>query len=220
MSISIIIPVYNGERYIEEAIQTVLEQTSSCIHEIFIIDDGSTDGTATVAKQFAQIQYLYQEHKGVARARNLGVESATGKWIAFLDADDLWDPTKIEKQHALLQKQDLDFVYCYTQQFQCPNSSQKNVKSKKIMPGYYASSFMGKKDAFERVGFFDEKLPIGEFIDWYSRSRALQMKEEMLDDILTYRRIHDTNMTVQKQKNFHQYAITLKKHLNRKRAVQ
>ena len=110
-SISVIIPSYNSSAYILEAIESVLNQTYNRAEnsrlEIIIIDDGSTDDTKAVLKPLIdqkKILYIFQENGGQAKARNSGILQATGKYIAFLDADDVWAPTKTEEQLSLLVK--------------------------------------------------------------------------------------------------------------------
>ena len=96
--VSVVIPVFNGEAFLREAVQSVLAQKYSPI-EIIIVDDGSTDGTATVARSLPEtVRYLHQTNKGPAAARNRGIEHAQGSLIAFADADDLWPADKLELQ--------------------------------------------------------------------------------------------------------------------------
>jgi glycosyltransferase involved in cell wall biosynthesis len=94
---SVIIPTYNYARYLSEALDSVLAQTLSP-HEIIVIDDGSTDHTAEIAARYARrITYIQQANRGVPAARNSGIARATGNWLAFLDADDLWEPDFLER---------------------------------------------------------------------------------------------------------------------------
>ena len=98
--VTCVIPVFNGERYLSAAIESVLNQTTGA-PEIIVVDDGSTDSTALVARQFAgHVRYLCQSNSGPASARNHGVEAAAGEFIAFLDADDLWTARKTQLQLA------------------------------------------------------------------------------------------------------------------------
>src|SRR5215203_2881736 len=98
--VSAIIPVYNSERYLAEAIESVLVQTYPS-HEIIVVDDGSIDGSAQVAKRFGSaVRYVFQRQAGVGAARNHGVELAEGRFFAFLDADDLWTKDKLQLQLA------------------------------------------------------------------------------------------------------------------------
>src|SRR5215203_2066024 len=97
-TVSVVIPVFNGERFIAEAIQSVLDQTFRDF-EMIVVDDGSTDATERIVRQFSgSLSYHRQENSGVGVARNLGVECSKGEWIAFLDADDVWYPTKLADQ--------------------------------------------------------------------------------------------------------------------------
>lgn len=101
---SVIIPAYNGDRYIEEAIEGILAQTYSN-YEIIVVDDGSTDNTKAVVQQYgAKIKYFTQHNQGVASSRNLGLSKAKGEYIAFLDQDDVFLPHKLESQVALLEQ--------------------------------------------------------------------------------------------------------------------
>jgi len=108
---SVIIAVYNGEQTIARAIRSVLDQSYSP-HEVIVVDDGSSDGTAEQVKSFAGVvKYIYQQNAGVAAARNAGVEAAQGDWLAFLDADDYYYPERLRWQAELLQRDPgLDFM--------------------------------------------------------------------------------------------------------------
>lgn len=104
LQISVIIPAYNAQNYIARAINSVLKQTLPPA-EIIVIDDGSTDNTTQQAQTFGKkIKYLYKENGGVASARNLGIKIAQYNWIAFLDADDQWLETKLQRQTEILKR--------------------------------------------------------------------------------------------------------------------
>jgi glycosyltransferase involved in cell wall biosynthesis len=111
--VSVVIPVFNGEHFIGDAIQSALDQTFRDF-EIIVVDDGSTDGTERIVRQFSgALSYHRQENSGVGAARNLGVALAKGEWIAFLDADDIWYPQKLSDQVDFTSTHpELSFVYC------------------------------------------------------------------------------------------------------------
>ncbi|MBI4573499.1 MAG: glycosyltransferase family 2 protein, partial [candidate division NC10 bacterium] len=99
--VSVILPVYNGERFLAAAIASILAQDYQPI-EVIVVDDGSTDGTAAIARSFQGVRYLYQPNQGPAFARNAGIAVARGAFIAFLDADDLMVPTRLSVQAGYL----------------------------------------------------------------------------------------------------------------------
>lgn len=129
--VSIIMPVHNGEKTIGESIESVLAQTYSD-WELIIIDDCSTDGTNKIVEQYkdARISYFYlPKNQGVANARNEGISRANGRYIAFLDSDDLWMPEKLEHQMAFMRDNCYGFSYTEYRQFtNRPNDAGKNIR--------------------------------------------------------------------------------------------
>ena len=112
--ISIVVPVYNAEKFIEETVTSVMNQTL-LEWELLLVNDGSTDGSAKVLEELAEkdarIRTIHIENGGAARARNIGTEQAKGRYLAFLDADDLWEPKKLEKELAFLREHEAAFVF-------------------------------------------------------------------------------------------------------------
>src|SRR5436309_7380613 len=111
--VSVIIPVFNGERYIRQTIESVLAQTYRDF-ELLVIDDGSTDGTAEAVKEYEKdLRYVHQGNGGASKARNQGIRFSQGKYIAFLDADDLWEPEKLTIQVEFLERNPkIGLVHC------------------------------------------------------------------------------------------------------------
>ena len=115
---SVVIPAFNASRYIRQTLESVLAQTYQTI-EVIVVDDGSSDGTADIAEEFvkrdARFQLLRQTNAGVGAARNTAIRKARGKYIAPLDADDLWSPEKLEKQVACMERSGTEtgLVYCW-----------------------------------------------------------------------------------------------------------
>src|SRR2546422_11221830 len=116
LCVSVVIPVYNGEQYLADAIQSVRDQTYQNF-EVIVVDDGSTDGSAEVAQRFGEaIRYVHQANGGVCKARNTGIAAAQGGYVAFLDQDDLWLPDKLATQVAYLDSHpEVGGVYCQCQ---------------------------------------------------------------------------------------------------------
>ncbi|HMK25851.1 MAG TPA: glycosyltransferase [Chitinophagaceae bacterium] len=113
--VSVIIPVYNGERYVEETIRSVFDQTFQDF-EIIILNDGSTDSSAEIIKRLqeedSRIIYISKPNTGVSDTRNIGISKARGKYLAFLDADDVWKPVNLEKKIIALKDSGKKWVFC------------------------------------------------------------------------------------------------------------
>lgn len=222
LPISVIIPVYNGERYLAEAITSVLRQ-SLLPTEIIVVDDGSTDGSAAVAAGFGgRVRVNTQPNAGPAAARNLGVQMAHGDLLAFLDADDLWLPDKLTRQLAYLQADPrLDCVFGQVEQFISPDGSAAQraaLPPQPIMNGLHVGTMLIWRRAFMAVGPFATTWTIGEFIDWYGRAQTRGLHAAVLPEIVMRRRWHDANLTRRTQAQRNDYAKVLKRHLDAKRA--
>ena len=215
-SIATIIPAYNCERYLAEAIESVLAQNHRPL-EIIVIDDGSTDDTAKIANRFARaIQYCYQANGGIGSARNHGLELAHSDFIAFLDADDLWVEGKLELQmRALNDNRELEAVFGLVQQFEDGSGGATNVGVP--MAGQLASSMLIRRESFDRVGAFRTDIKLGEFVDWYMRANEKGLRSQMLAEVVLRRRIHDANAGVRHRDSSGDYARLLKDALDRRR---
>ncbi len=221
--ISIIIPVFNAERYLAEAIESVLMQTVKPL-EIIVVNDGSTDESEKVANTFKNdICYLLQENKGASAARNLGINLAKGSLLAFLDADDFWVSNKLEEQLRALEKNpELDMVFGNVEQFVSPELDAENINrlrsELKIIPGYLVGTMLIKRESFQQVGPFKENLQLAEFIDWFSRVKEMKLHYKTLQEVVLKRRIHTTNQGLYKRQHMKDYTRVLKAALDRRRA--
>ena len=223
--ISVIIPVYNYDRYLSEAIESVLSQTYHHLEPI-VVDDGSTDQSGEVARSFAArgVRYCHQLHAGIGPARNKGVEFSQGDFLAFLDADDRWPPDKTERQlRAFEGDPTLEMVFGQAMQLQNGPEWESGVRNTELVvagmvPGMVPGTMLIKRDAFSRVGKFHGEWKVGEFIDWYARAVELQICSLVLPDLLLWRRIHDSNQGVRERQSVSDYARVLKAKLDRKRA--
>ncbi|MBD2182999.1 glycosyltransferase family A protein [Aerosakkonema funiforme] len=221
--VSVIIPVYNCEKYLAEAIESVLAQTYQPL-EIIVIDDGSTDGSAEVAKRFGTtVQYCFQANSGTAAARNRGIELAKGDFFAFLDADDLWIEDKLTNQMAAFTNNpNLDVVYGQVQQFISPDLGE-NLKAKledspKLVPGHIPSALLIKRDSLFQVGLFETQWRLAEFASWQIRVTELGLQTMMLPNLVAKRRLHETNKGIKQREYQTEYVQILKASLDRRRA--
>ena len=102
-TVSVIIPAFNAEAHLGKCLSSIASQACDCRIEMIVIDDGSTDDTARIARSFPDVTLIQQQNQGPAAARNRGLEAATGELIAFLDSDDLWPAGKLEEQLRILK---------------------------------------------------------------------------------------------------------------------
>ncbi|MES2767720.1 MAG: glycosyltransferase [Bdellovibrionota bacterium] len=188
--ISVVIPVYNGAKYVEQTIQSVLEQSHKDF-ELLIVNDGSTDSTQAILEKYKtnpQVQIFTKTNGGLSSARNLGIQSARGEFISLLDADDLWESTKLEAQVKKIKELDNDFGIIYTdcnyvdtKDQLLPNESEYyhldtaikgNVYEKLIVKNQICgsgSAVLIPKKVFDAVGLFDENLKSCEDQDMWLR---------------------------------------------------
>lgn len=222
--VSVIIPVYNCEQYVAQAIESVLKQNYRPI-EIIVVDDGSTDGSAGVARRFnPYVRYHFQSNSGAGAARNRGIELATGSYLAFLDADDIWSEEKLTLQMAVFKnKSQFDMVFGHVRQFFSPELEDE-LKKRLALPveissGHHVGTMLIKRDSFFRVGMFATDLKIGEFVDWHAKATDLGLRSILLPEVLMKRRIHANNTVVHGRQHQADYVRILKSALDRRREV-
>lgn len=174
--VSVIMPVHNGEKYLSEAIESILAQDYRPI-EVILIDDGSTDGTSEIARSFSpMVKYWYQANAGTGAARNRGVELAQGSFFAFLDADDLWLPDKLTIQMAAFSdNSETEAVFGHVKQFYSPElddvAKNKLRCPDETMPRFLPCTILIKREAFFRVGLFETHWLLGQDMSWILRAR-------------------------------------------------
>jgi glycosyltransferase involved in cell wall biosynthesis len=221
--ISVIIPVYNGEKYLGNAVDSVLNQSLKPF-EIMIVDDGSTDGTAQIAQKYGdRIHYIKRKNNnGAAAARNDGVKSATGDYIAFLDADDYWEKNKLELQLREIKKTDAaDMIFGMSSHFFSPETDDDFRRAyhcpEEPVKGLNPGMILIKRNNFLKAGYFSERYKTGEFIEWYQRALEKGMTSVILPDVMMHRRIHPLNHGIVEKKQNDDYARIAKEAILRRR---
>jgi glycosyltransferase involved in cell wall biosynthesis len=199
--ISCIVPVFNGERYVREALDSILAQTYRPL-EIIVADDGSTDGTAAVVASYGdRLRHVRQAEAGPPATRNLGLGAARGEYVAFLDADDLWHPEKLARQMARFEaRPELDLCVAHVQNFWIPELREEAERFREHrrgqpVPGYSAGSLLARRTLFEAVGRFNAALWYGDQTEWFLRAAEQGAVTELLADVLVYRRLHHSNLS-------------------------
>jgi glycosyltransferase involved in cell wall biosynthesis len=218
--VSVVIPVYNGATYLAEAIASVNAQSVSP-YEVVVVDDGSTDDSAAVAAESASIvRVIRQVNGGPGVAMNTGVDAAVGTHVAFISADDLWAPNKLELQLTALESE-VDLVFGHVQHFISPELDPAVAQSLRCpadpMPANSAGTMLTMLETFKRVGPFDPRFRVGEFFDWYSRATDLRLRSLVLPQVVSRRRVHESNHSRVERAPEAGYARVLKSMVDRRR---
>ena len=202
--ISCVVPVFNGERYLGETLDSILAQTYQPL-EIIVADDGSTDGTASVVGRYGeQVRYLRQANAGEAAARNLGLSGASGEFVAFLDADDLWQPEKLERQMSRFQNPpQIDLCFTRYNNFWVPELAEEEQRYKgqtlaQPQSAWSISTLLARRSAFERFGKFSNDgswPPESENLIWFLHAAERGAVIEVMPDIMMLRRLHAANQS-------------------------
>lgn len=195
--VSVIIPVFNGEDFIADAVNNVLAQKYPAL-EIIVVDDGSTDTTSEiVGKLPVDIRYFRQENGGPASARNRGIRDASGEFIVFLDVDDLWPENNLNiLVDKMLREPYLQVITGYAQMMQKNEVGEYDLAGSPMESfSYYIGAAIYRKTVFSEVGLFDPSLKFGEDTDWYTRAEELKVNMKRLEEITLFVRRHGKNMT-------------------------
>src|ERR1700722_9120157 len=172
--VSVVVPVFGGERFLGEALDTIAGQSYPDI-ETIVVDDGSPDASAEIASARPDVRLLREPHRGVAAARNAGVAAARGELIAFLDQDDLWHASKISLQVALLgERPELAIALTHVEMVLLDGTPRPPWLTwlTNQQPGYLPSTWLVRREAFERVGLFDTQYRVVCDADWLARGKG------------------------------------------------
>ncbi len=217
-TVSVVIPAYNAAAYLGEALDSVLAQTYPPL-EVIVVDDGSEDNTPQVVATYAgKFTYMRKQRGGPASARNAGIRAASGEWIAFQDADDIWMPSLLEKLVKDSAKTGADLVFCDTltmidgrvvgpTRFEhngvlkhpdalAPDGFLQNPFELLLELGCYvpACAVLIKRDALLQIGLFDESFYTNEDLDLWLRL-SLRCRFWIVNEVLALQRVHGNNLT-------------------------
>lgn len=197
--VSTIIPVYNGEEFLARAIESVWAQNYRPL-EVIVVDDGSSDGTASVARRWPEVRYLYQPNQGHGTAKNTGIARARGEYLAFLDADDWWKPEKLRLQVERLRSHpEAGYVICHARYvLECGATNLPGLKPELLQqpsPAFLPSALLVRRTTLATVGVFDPAFKDGNDSDWFFRAQDLGFPKMILPEVLLYRSIHGGNQS-------------------------
>lgn len=225
--VSVIIPIFNAEEYLDECLKSVLSQTLSDI-EVICVDDGSSDSSLTILNKYAKndsrIKIIEQKNAGAGAARNRGMEIATGEYLSFLDSDDVFELTMLEKLVAISDFEQLDVAICRCNKFIHETKETIDtpwtIKSELIPANNYFQATDIKKDFFEAFIWWPwDKLFRAQFIKdsslYFQEQRTtndlffvvgatlLANKIDYINDILIHQRVHEGSLAVTREKSWH-----------------
>jgi cellulose synthase/poly-beta-1,6-N-acetylglucosamine synthase-like glycosyltransferase len=196
--VSVVVPVHNGARFLGEALRSAVDQDYAPI-EVIVVDDGSTDASEAVARSFP-VRYLHQENRGPAAARNTGIETSRGPFIAFLDADDMMLPHKLRVQVGhLVEHPEVDCVLARqevrVEDGVTPPAWLREDRLVGDAWGVPPLSAVVRREVLERIGGFDPRFRVSEDLDLLFRLRASGAGIRILEDVVMIRRLHGANLT-------------------------
>jgi glycosyltransferase involved in cell wall biosynthesis len=222
-TISCIVPVFNGERYLAQALDSVLGQTRPP-DEIVIVDDGSTDGSAGVVRGYGdRVRYVRQDNRGAAAARNRGVELSGGEFLTFIDQDDLWRPQKLELQVASFAADPgLDICISHVELLWDPARAEERAalgdhRRARRVPGYTTPAMLARRAAFARIGPLDTRLVQADATDWFLRGIDAGLSIRLMPQALLIHRMHDGNLSRRREPGKREFVRLVKATLDRRR---
>lgn len=210
-------------RFIRDALESVFAQTFKD-YELLVIDDGSTDNTAEIIKEYAgRLQYVYKKNAGVFSALNVGVRLAKGDYLAFLDADDMWLPQKLEKQLTVIEERKAGFVYTAKLMAKADGKPTGEIRPTRpakslfdLLNNHYVNmSALVRKELVEQAGMFDESIESSGDTDFWVRVAKIAPFEYIDEPLLIYR-LHGNNLSLNSDKRFAGHVIMFKKVLKDK----
>ena len=220
--ISVIVPVRDGEPYLADALGSILAQRPRP-EQVIVVDDGSADRSAAIAAGFeAPVRVIRQPARGLAAALNHGVAGATGEYLAFLDADDLWPPGSLASRlDALEADPSLDAVFGLVSHFYSPELTAGERASLALpdpdQPARLRGGLLIRSGAHGRVGEVDERWGLVSFIDWWARAEEAGLRGPIIGASVLERRLHSKNWA-RGPDGRGKYAEVIKAVLDRRRA--
>lgn len=218
--ISVIIPAYQAEQYLPEAVASVRSQNWPGGLEVIIVDDGSCDGTFAQAQRLGDAA-LTKERGGAASARNLGLRTASGELVLLLDADDRLTPDALARLYAPHRRQpELAAVFGLAQDFISPELTEEQRRGLRVRLGSYGGVLPGcaliRRSVFEEIGLFDEALQSGETVAWQMKLRESGQLLLSIDAVTLERRLHLSNTgRLAPRQELGNYAAILRKRMRR-----
>lgn len=223
-SVSVIVIVKNGERFLAGALQSILRQTLPPL-EILVVDGGSSDRTVEIAQSFPGVRYLPQPDSGISNAYNFGIAQSEGELLAFLSHDDLWAPDKLAVQVShLLAHPDCQYTVCHIRPFLEPGDTPPPGFRAELLQqepvAYIMETLVARRSIFAQVGLFDPALRTVEDVDWFARVFDQGISGHACNQVLVHKRIHRDNSSITDQETNRWIMSALRQSILRKREAR
>lgn len=217
--ISIIVPVFNGEKYIGDTLESIMSQVYEK-KEIIVVNDGSTDKSEKIIRSLPKIKYVCQKNAGVPVARNRGLEEAKGEFIAFSDQDDLWKPNKLTDQvNYLMEHPEVEYVISMRKTVLEEGVEPPGWLKKELLDSenidHSPSSLLARKSVFKKVGIFNPDLENASDVDWFFRAKDAGIKKGVIQKVHYLKRIHQDNQSYRVKELHNEYLQLIKHSLKR-----
>jgi glycosyltransferase involved in cell wall biosynthesis len=216
------IPVRDGEAYLAETIESVLAQSQPC-DQLIVVDNGSSDRSAEIAAEFGpRVEIVNEPRPGIGPARNAALHAARGDYVAFLDADDLWEPEKTALQLAAFAAEPgLQLVFGHVRQFVSPDLLDEDAEGLRVpadpQPGQHIGATLARREAIEAIGRWPEDVRVSDGLTFFLRARELGLEQTMLAETVMLRRVHGGNHSLGNRDQRREFALHLKRSLDRRR---
>jgi glycosyltransferase involved in cell wall biosynthesis len=200
--VTCVVPALDAAPWIEETLRSILAQTHPPV-EVIVVDGGSTDGTQELATALDdRIRVAHDPGQSPPASRNRGIREAEADFVAFLDADDLWHPEKLQRQLArFAQRHELDALATLVQNFwdeghEAEAEHYREHRRMQPIPGYAMNTVLARRSAFlHKVGLLNPSRRFSDGAEWFIRAREAGAEFELMDEVLAYHRLHGTNMS-------------------------
>lgn len=208
------IPVRDGLPYVLDAVSSALDQVE-VLTRVIVVDDGSSDGTPAAIRNLESPRVSVisgQPHESTCAARNRGIAASSATWLTFLDSDDLWPANRTTRLLGAITDSTIDLAVGQVVDFVDEAPATVSPPSSMRRPALCVGGTLSSRELFDAVGPFDERLRVGEYVDWLSRARDRGVREVVVPTIALYRRKHSGNTSKARRGDYGPDVMTIVRH--------